>query len=186
MWRTRTASNFRLHFAHRHLLLHAQASQANHAAGTLQSNPALSSGHTEKNETKKSTSTVKNKLDQDFWLKSRGQASLPEQIPTCHPQRLGDTTDSTAQVFHAPRGGGRSKRHFVHPKACHKQFYFTRRLTTSHLALISSTTGHTFFSLKYSWFKVCVSLRGKAKWCSYIYFSFSDYFPLYTITRYWM
>ena len=39
-------SNVRLHFAHRHVLLRAQASQANHAAGTLQSNPALSSGHT--------------------------------------------------------------------------------------------------------------------------------------------
>ena len=145
--------------AHRHL--HSFTSQHPH-----RSNPALSSGHTENHHQKKA-STAQNKPNQDFWLNSGRQASLPEQIPTCHPQRHSDTTYSKAQVLlfpgedASPNGTRRqSKWHLVHPKACPNNFIPSESSPSPTSLSSPAPQAMPFLFLFYFIFWLCHKARG--------------------------
>lgn len=138
--------------AHRHLHLHSFTSQQPH-----RSNPALSSGRTE-NHHQKRASTAQNKPNQDFFGSTQA-GLLPEQIPTCHPERHSDSTTAKPRspcsqgtpVQMAPRS----------PKSLSKQFYSNQEAhPLPPLSLISSTTGHAFFFFCFTYFLVVPAVRG--------------------------
>lgn len=86
---------------------------------------------------KKSTSTAKNNTPPRL-LAQRTKTSLcPGVEMSLVPltDRNSDITDSKAQVSRLRGEGAQSKWHLLNLKACHQQFYFTRKLTISHLSL---------------------------------------------------
>lgn len=98
---------------------------------------------------KKSTSTAKNNTPPRL-LAQRPKTSLcPGVEMSLVPltDRNSDITGSKAQVSRLRGEGAQSKRHLLNLKACHQQFYFTRKLTISHLSLLSPAPQAMPFSL---------------------------------------
>ena len=124
--------------AHRHLPT-CTASQANTLTGATQ--PWAQA--TQKTTTKKKQAQLRTSPTKTFGSTQEGRPPSQSRFPRA--THRGTATPPTAKPrFSCSQGKTPVQTAPCSPKSLSKQFYSIRKLTISHLSLISSTTGHAF------------------------------------------